>query len=188
MYGTCQLKLFLHFILLASYLFSCLSASLLGYVQTSGMSLCACLCARSTETKTAWSVKSCGRNAQTPVRGGLCRRTQTEMKARNGCAAFSQLPAFVTVWVLALKGRNGVINCPDGFQLTLRSLLMAPPCCRQHLKKPKKQQITRDMERSTTRRNLLRPAAALKSIFNKGELLHISTIASNNHWMFVLLK
>lgn len=47
MYGTCQLKLFLHFILLASYLFSCLSASLLGYVQTSGMSLCACLCARS---------------------------------------------------------------------------------------------------------------------------------------------
>lgn len=47
MNGTCQLKLFSHFILLASYLFSCLCASLLGYVQTPGMSLCACLCARS---------------------------------------------------------------------------------------------------------------------------------------------
>lgn len=47
MYGACQLKLFLHFILLASYLFNCLSASLLGYVQTPAMCLCACLCARS---------------------------------------------------------------------------------------------------------------------------------------------
>lgn len=46
MYGACQLKLFLHFILLASYLFNCLSASLLGYVQTPAMCLCACLCAR----------------------------------------------------------------------------------------------------------------------------------------------
>lgn len=46
MYGTCQLKLFSHVILPASYLFSCVSASLLGSVQTPGMSMCVCLCAR----------------------------------------------------------------------------------------------------------------------------------------------
>lgn len=39
---ACQGKLFSHFILLAPYLFHCLSARLLGYVQTRGMCLRAC--------------------------------------------------------------------------------------------------------------------------------------------------
>lgn len=148
MYGTCQLKLFFAFHLvgfLSIQLFICISAG--GCANSCHESLCVFVWKKcqSTETQTACSVKSCGRNAQTPIRGGLCRRTQTEMKAKNGCAAF-QLPGFVTVWVLALKGRNWVINCPVG-----------------NLLKKKKKKITRDMERKTIRRNLLRPAAALIS-------------------------
>lgn len=116
MYGTCQLKLFFAFHLvgfLSIQLFICISAG--GCANSCHESLCVFVWKKcqSTETQTACSVKSCGRNAQTPIRGGLCRRTQTEMKAKNGCAAF-QLPGFVTVWVLALKGRNWVINCPVG--------------------------------------------------------------------------
>lgn len=43
-----------------------------------------CKKCQTTETKTAWCVKSCRRNAQNPIRGGLCRLTQTEMNAGNG--------------------------------------------------------------------------------------------------------
>ncbi len=73
-YAVCQVKLFLHFILLAPYLFNCLSASLLGYVQAPGACLCVCLCAATAKVRrqTACCVKGCMGNVQTRVSGGLC--------------------------------------------------------------------------------------------------------------------
>lgn len=64
-----------------------------------------CVRCQSTETKTAWCVKSCRRNAQTPIRRGLCRQTRTEMNVRNG----STVRRLSALWVsngLGLKGEK----------------------------------------------------------------------------------
>lgn len=52
-YVACQVKLFLHFLLMAPYLFNCLSASLLGYVPAPGACLCVCLSAATAKRKEA---------------------------------------------------------------------------------------------------------------------------------------
>lgn len=71
---VCQVKLFLHFILLPPYLFNCLSASLLGYVRAPGVCLCVCWCAATAKVRrqTAHCVEGCRGNVQTGVSGGLC--------------------------------------------------------------------------------------------------------------------
>lgn len=82
MYVVCQVKLFLHFILLAPYLFNCLSASLLGYAQAPGVCLCVCLCAATAKVRrqTACCVKGCRGNVQTPSqRGIVCEIQMLEM-------------------------------------------------------------------------------------------------------------
>lgn len=73
-YLVCQVKLFLHFILLAPYLFNCLSATLLGHVLAPAVCLCVCLCATTAKERrqAVCCVKGCRENVQTPVSGGLC--------------------------------------------------------------------------------------------------------------------
>lgn len=69
----CQVKLFLHFILLAPYLFNCLSAPLLGYVQAPAVRFSVCLCASSAKERrqAACCVKGCRGNFQTLSQRGI---------------------------------------------------------------------------------------------------------------------
>lgn len=78
---VCQVKLFLHFILLAPYLFNCLSASLLGYVWAPGLRLCVCLRAATAKVRrqAACCVKGCGGMFKPQSAGIVCEIQMLEM-------------------------------------------------------------------------------------------------------------
>lgn len=78
----CQVKLFLHFILLAPYLFNCLSVPLLGYVQAPAVCFSVCLFASAAKERrqAACCVKGCRENFQTlSQRGIVCEIQMLEI-------------------------------------------------------------------------------------------------------------